>query len=388
MVRALEFPEGIRAFEVQSVDRKFWLEVLEAAPKKEQGESAGDLADTREADGESARPVQMDGVKFVQNAEGRTELRAEQTSQRRPLLFVHGACHSASCWVNVMLYFSTHVKVPCFALSLREHDKFCGTRSAPTDAETQKCQSGWVSHSLDELASDVEAVVTYITRTRRMLMPVLIAHSFGGSVTLRYCVHAQNEHSIPLIVLISSVKPSISWLFRTALRLAVLLGWRTVLRIIMHGCLFPDAITFSRLLLAGLGCPDDHAEEDKTKDVARRAAIEAIWAHEVRDGVFCPKALADAIRFGFGVKHGKELLPPIYALWACDDELVDELAIAEMNAFLGIGGADEAGRTSASTFRRAIRNADITSHDSMLHEKWLCLAQLLLTLTAETLNSY
>ncbi|GBD94276.1 haloalkane dehalogenase [bacterium BMS3Abin05] len=113
-----------------------------------------------------------------------------------PILFVHGAWHSAWCWAEHFLpYFAEHGYVS-HALSLRGHGASEGNK-----------HFRWTR--LADYVDDVAQVVDQLPEP-----PILVGHSMGGQVVQKYL----ETHAAPAAVLLASV-PVKGVLF-TTLRMA------------------------------------------------------------------------------------------------------------------------------------------------------------------------
>ena len=112
----------------------------------------------------------------------------DQQSKKPPLLFVHGAFMSASCWARYFLpWFSGH-GYDCHALSLRGHGNSEGRE--------------WLAlASLDHYCADLQSVVATLPRP-----PILIGHSMGGLVIQNWLA----EHRAPAVALLAAVPPMAS----------------------------------------------------------------------------------------------------------------------------------------------------------------------------------
>jgi alpha-beta hydrolase superfamily lysophospholipase len=87
------------------------------------------------------------------------------------LLFVHGAWHGAWCWKGFMDYFSKH-GFSCWALDLPGH----GERSG---------EAGLWKKSMMDYVDEVDRAAKEIGN------PVIIAHSMGGFVAMKYLERAK-----------------------------------------------------------------------------------------------------------------------------------------------------------------------------------------------------
>lgn len=103
------------------------------------------------------------------------------------LLFVHGGCHGAWCWDKYLPYFASQ-GWDCHALNWRGR----GGSAQLTETEA-------VSRPLELVAEDIATVAATFA-----IPPVVVAHSMGGLVTLKFA--ETNVYSG--LVLITPVLPS------------------------------------------------------------------------------------------------------------------------------------------------------------------------------------
>ena len=102
-----------------------------------------------------------------------------------PLLFVHGAWHSAACWDEHFLAFFADKGYQALAVSLRGH----GKSSAPKSL--RRC-------SIRDYVDDIAMVARRLPRR-----PVVIGHSMGGFIVQKYL----ELHDAPAAVLLASAPP-------------------------------------------------------------------------------------------------------------------------------------------------------------------------------------
>ncbi|HEV2236748.1 MAG TPA: alpha/beta fold hydrolase [Ktedonobacterales bacterium] len=128
----------------------------------------------------------------------RLEVLSRQPAAARPtpLLFVHGAWLSASCWDEHFLGYFSERGYPSYALSLRGH----GASEGPP-------------HLRDATIADYVADVARVAGDLPS-PPVVIGHSMGGLVVQKYL----ETHSAPAAALLASVPPSGA--LRTTLNIA------------------------------------------------------------------------------------------------------------------------------------------------------------------------
>ncbi|WP_353571324.1 alpha/beta hydrolase [Candidatus Albibeggiatoa sp. nov. BB20] len=109
-----------------------------------------------------------------------------KSSQKPPLLFVHGAFAGAWCWDEYFLpYFATQ-GYPAYAVSLRGHGESDG-----------KAQLSFTT--LNDFISDVQSVVEQLDKP-----PILVGHSMGGMIVQKYI----ETHPATAAILMNTVPPS------------------------------------------------------------------------------------------------------------------------------------------------------------------------------------
>lgn len=129
-----------------------------------------------------------------------TVTRPDKPGDAVPLLFVHGAWHTAWCWERFAAYFAD-LGHECRALSLRGHGASGNDRSLKFTRV-----NGYVD--------DVRSVVAAI-RQDTGKAPVLVGHSMGGLVVQKYL---ETDRDIPKAVLLASVPAHGAW--KATLRVA------------------------------------------------------------------------------------------------------------------------------------------------------------------------
>jgi pimeloyl-ACP methyl ester carboxylesterase len=108
---------------------------------------------------------------------------SDSAQLRPPLLFVHGAWHSAWCWDEHFLPWFRARGWQCSAVALRGHGD---------DMPAGELRWQPAKRTLEDVVAAVEAADR---------PPVLIGHSLGGYLTLR----ALEEHRLPAAVLLAPV---------------------------------------------------------------------------------------------------------------------------------------------------------------------------------------
>lgn len=140
---------------------------------------------------------------------------AATPAHQTPLLFVHGTSHAAWCWDEHFLpYFAEH-GYRCAAVSLRGHGR------SPMATSLRRV-------SLSEFAEDLRSAVDQLGAT-----PVLIGHSLGGFVIIKYL----QRHEARGVVLAASAPPYGSW---ATVSRAIRHHPRVMLNALLRGRLGPD----------------------------------------------------------------------------------------------------------------------------------------------------
>lgn len=121
----------------------------------------------------------VEGIHVLRTAPG-------QIAHIPALLFVHGGCHGAWCWDKYLPYLAA-MGWDCHALNWRGH----GGSAQLAEAEA-------VSRPLEDVAHDIAAVAATFT-----VPPVVVAHSMGGLVTLKFA----ETNGYSGLVLITPVLP-------------------------------------------------------------------------------------------------------------------------------------------------------------------------------------
>lgn len=106
-------------------------------------------------------------------------------SQRKPLLFIHGAFAGGWMWTETFMPYFAAAGHPCYALSLRGHGASKGHQ-----------QIDW--HSVADYVDDVKAVIDWLDEP-----PILIGHSMGGFIVQKLL----EQRRVPAAALLCSVPP-------------------------------------------------------------------------------------------------------------------------------------------------------------------------------------
>ncbi|MBW2181184.1 MAG: alpha/beta fold hydrolase [Deltaproteobacteria bacterium] len=121
----------------------------------------------------------------------------KEVSNKKPILFVHGAWHGAWCWEEYFLPYFAKRGYASHALSLRGH----GNSDRPQPFRLMR---------IADYVVDVAEVVGRLPEE-----PVLVGHSMGGLVVQKYL----EKYTAPAAVLLASAP--VKGVLRTALRIAL-----------------------------------------------------------------------------------------------------------------------------------------------------------------------
>jgi len=105
----------------------------------------------------------------------------ENNSKPTPIMFVHGAWHSAWCWNKYFLKYFADSGYASYALSLRGHGNSEGILKGS---------------SINDYVDDLRKVINDF-----QINPILIGHSMGGLVVRRYIA----KYNPPAVILLAPV---------------------------------------------------------------------------------------------------------------------------------------------------------------------------------------
>ncbi len=121
--------------------------------------------------------------------------KTEGISKAAPVLFVHGAWHTASCWEEYFLPYFAAKGFDAYAFSLRGHGN---------SGKVNFFRFTRISHYIEDLSQIVEQMPC---------PPILVGHSMGGLVVQKYL----ETHNAPAAILLAPVPVGGVW--RTTLRI-------------------------------------------------------------------------------------------------------------------------------------------------------------------------
>jgi len=100
------------------------------------------------------------------------------SDDKPPLLFIHGSFHADWCWTEHYFPYFTSLGYACIAYCLR------GTGGTPAEEGVKKTK-------IMDHVEDLEGILEYISKNKEigglgMKSPVMVAHSFGGPLVMKY----------------------------------------------------------------------------------------------------------------------------------------------------------------------------------------------------------
>ncbi len=245
----------------------------------------------------------------------------ESSSDKRPILFVHGAWHAAWCWEKYFLRYFAEKGYPAYALSLSNHGKTKGKKSL-----------NWTF--ISDYVNDLDDVINTFEKK-----PIVVGHSMGGLVVQKYL----EINSLPGVVLLASVPPS--GVFRTTLKIAK-----------NHFIVFLLAnLTWNLYRLVGT--------EKRAKELFFSSDMEAGNVSEYFKKLQGESYLAFLLGMLFPrIKHYKQAKVPMLVLGAEKDEIFTKCEI-------------ESTAEKYNTKPNIIRGI---AHDMMLESKWRDVAEAII----------
>ncbi|KAK9809638.1 hypothetical protein WJX73_009909 [Symbiochloris irregularis] len=248
-----------------------------------------------------------------------------QTSRFPPLLLVHGSYHGAWCWQERFMPYLASKGIESFAMSLRGQ----GLSDRPDSNK---------GSSLAEHAHDIAELVKSMS-----MVPVIVAHSFGGLVVQRLLLGApEDQDSAPTVAgmaLFCSASPNgnqgvFGRFFMRNPWNAIQLAWSFITKNFLKSDVVCRRMFFS----------DDLSEEELT----RYQGMLKQHASPV------PVVNLSAMRKEVPLLAAREGLPPIMVLGGARDCILDEQAVQETAQHYGV---------------QALIMDDM-AHDCMLDTQW------------------
>jgi pimeloyl-ACP methyl ester carboxylesterase len=120
---------------------------------------------------------------------------AAPTSQRPPLLFVHGSYHGAWCWRERFMPYFSAAGYDCYAFSIRGQ--------GGSDRKTPAGEPLKVSGDLASLTDDLADVVAALPSP-----PVVVAHSFGALLVEKYATQLGQRPPLAGLAVLCGTPPS------------------------------------------------------------------------------------------------------------------------------------------------------------------------------------
>ena len=114
-----------------------------------------------------------------------------------PILFIHGAFHSSWCWEENYIPFFLDKGYNCYAISLR------GTSDTGLPPESKS-----KTIKISEHIADVGCVLQHISISQNNNKVIIVAHSFGGLITMKLLENSALRSLVDTSVLLCSLPPS------------------------------------------------------------------------------------------------------------------------------------------------------------------------------------
>lgn len=237
----------------------------------------------------------------------------ESSSDKRPILFVHGAWHAAWCWGKYFLRYFASKGYPAYALSLSNHGKTKGKKSL-------NCTL--ISDYVKDLA---DVIKTFEKK------PIVVGHSMGGLVVQKYL----EIDSLPGVVLMASVPPS------GAVRVTLKIAKNHFKEFILANLTWNlyRVIGTEKRAKEFLFSPD--MEADKVSEYFNKLQGESYLAYLL--GMLFPR-----------IKHYKQAKVPMLVLGAENDALITKSEI----------------ESTAQKYNTEEKIIPGIAHDMMLESKW------------------
>jgi pimeloyl-ACP methyl ester carboxylesterase len=258
-----------------------------------------------------------------------------QQTQLPILVFLHGSFHSSWCWEEKFFPYFVSLGYPVVAFSWR------GTSGTPAGEGVKKVKAAEHCQDLQGFLDQLPAIVgpTYTTGA---LKPILISHSFGGIVVMKY-LETCGKKPIDLfegLIHMCSVPPSGNGkLTLRYLKRSLRDSWKITAGFAMKKCI-DDAKLTRELFFGGPprvladGTVDDLGVSDADIHLyQQRFARDTVATIDLLDlGKQLPSFKTD--------KEGKapfvSNLPPCLVIGANDDFIVDEVANMETANYFGL----------------------------------------------------
>lgn len=115
----------------------------------------------------------------------------QQDQQQPPLIFLHGSFHASWCWAENYFGYFTALGYPVVALSWR------GTSGTPAGEGVTKVKAEEHGQDLQGFLDQLPFILgkPYYTDNGSKQLPVLVSHSFGGIVVMKFLQDKyQNQH--------------------------------------------------------------------------------------------------------------------------------------------------------------------------------------------------
>lgn len=242
-------------------------------------------------------------------------------AKRPPILFVHGSFHGAWCWSEYFFEYFNKFGYDCYALSLR------GTSSTglpPGDTST--------SIQVEQHVSDVSyALQTVREQSPESPNPILVAHSFGGLITMKLLEEEKNRVNVSAVAVLCSVPPSGNGKMTSRyMQTRLLDSFRILWGLALKGATL-DAGTCRALFF-----DDNMSNEDVNRYMRNFQADSRVGLDLLALAKVLPSLSATTTGRAPWVVESSEQRIPVFVAGAAMDAIVDEEGTAETGVYFGV----------------------------------------------------
>ena len=263
-----------------------------------------------------------------------------------PLVFIHGSLHASWCWAEHYLPYFARLGYDTYALSLR------GTGGTFAGEGVTKVKIGEHVEDLTSFLSyvdmDQQAKGGSATSASKVesLPPVLIAHSFGGMLVMKYLeknlLEGENETTAWLsgVGLLCSVPPSGNGkMTGRFLKRSLVDSWKITAGLAMKKCVTNESLCRELFFGGEIKELKDGGVEDygiSTEDIKRYQGYFRRDTDAIIDLIDLAKQLPSVNTDSMGACLFKERLPPSLVVGAQNDFIVDEEGVIETAQYFGV----------------------------------------------------
>eukprot|EP00592_Proboscia_alata_P008294 CAMPEP_0194355370 /NCGR_PEP_ID=MMETSP0174-20130528/3291_1 /TAXON_ID=216777 /ORGANISM="Proboscia alata, Strain PI-D3" /LENGTH=393 /DNA_ID=CAMNT_0039124619 /DNA_START=45 /DNA_END=1223 /DNA_ORIENTATION=+ len=270
---------------------------------------------------------------------------SSKIAQLPPLVFIHGSFHASWCWAEKYLPYFANLGYDTYALSLR------GTGGTFAGEGIKKIK-------IDDHVNDLDAFLKFVSTDQERQEssnengvnipsslsppPVLIAHSFGGMVVMKYLEKLfddgknNNQKTTPTLLsgtaLLCSIPPSGNGkMTGRFLRRSLVDSWKITAGLAMRKCMTNEDLCRELFFGGGATEMDGISEEDmqRFQGYFKRDTDATTDLFDLAKKLPSDKIDDD------GLAPFQNQLPPALVLGASDDFIVDTEGVRETAQYFG-----------------------------------------------------